>query len=523
MVPLLRGSGTTRILDMGIVPTLRDLSESEDLLQWGDSEEHLHDQTISFKHRLIAIQLLNQLGAGRWDDRLHECWGLLESLEATPVADSWLVETLVFEALRVDRFDASMRGRLPIVLETLDHIPSVIAARSASTQHHWGRALGLKARQVENSRDKIFYYTEAIDKLALACELAESERGREHPRNIYNSLGVMRSELSRILRSNSEIERAEVLWQSAAAAFDQALRFGSDNFVVLSAYAHRLVEHSKEIDDLPQALSEIASALSYLAKAEGAGLLADSLSVNDASYIQLERNNAWQVVDQEQADHHIQQLISDGDETGILLKAYRALKGMTDEDWHEGTASQLTHAYEALCQVHPGHAKNHSWRYVFLLYRVASALRSSRYDFRFRLALLDELDTLAFRWDSGLRFAQAVLCYQTGDFQRGFTLFRTLRSAFVSGSLQPMRLTSFWRDPSHPSAPKPASVKIQRVETDWAAYGEVPEMHGQRILVRPRWFDIQPKTGDVRQCHIAFETFGPLAVPTGRRLASLID
>ena len=523
LVPLLRGSGTTTVLDTSIIPTLRELCDSEDLLQWGDSEEHLHDQTISFKHRLIAIQLLNQLEATGWDDKLRECWGLLETLHASPVADSWLVETLVFEALRVDRFDAAMHGRLPMVLETLDHIPSVIASRSAPTQHHWGRALGIKARQVENVPDKVFYYSQAIDKLASACEIAESERGREHPRNIYNSLGVMRSELSRILRNDFQIERAEALWQSAAAAFDLALRFGSDNFVVLSAYARRLIEHAKEIDDTAQALSEVASALSYLAQAEEASLLAGSLSADDVSYIQLERHNAWQVVDPQKADRHIQELISEGDEIGIILKAHRVLDGMTHEDWEQGTATQLTHAYDILRQTHGEHTKNHSWRSVLLFYRIVSALRSQRYDFGLRLALLDELDMFAFRWYSGLRFAQAVLCYQTGDFQRGFTLFRALRSAFVSGDLQPMRLTSFWRDPSQPSDPRPASVRIQRVESDWVAYGAVPEMSGQRTLVRPRWFEVQPKIGDVRLCHVVFETYGPLAVPTERRLASLID
>ena len=523
LVPLLRSSGTIKALDMNILPTLRLLSKSEDLLQWGDSEEHLHDQTISFKHRLIAIQLLRQLDISGWDDRLRECWGLLESLEATALADSWLVETLVFEALRVDRFDSAIHFRLPTILETLDHIPSVIAARSAPTQHHWGRALGRKAREVENVNDQILYYTEAIEKLALACDLAESGRGREHPRNIYNSLGVMRSQLSRIFRDNSEVQKAEALWQSAAASFELALRYGSDNFVVLSAYARRLIEHARDLDDVSQALGDVASALSYLSKAEDAGLLADSLSIDDAASIELDRNRAWQVIDGEQADRHIEKLISDGDEIGTVLKAYRTLEGMTEEDWHQGTSSQLSAAYDVLHQAYTERARNHSWRYVFLLYRVVSALRSQRYNFGLRLALLDDLDSLSFRWDSGLRFAQATLCYQSGDFHRGFAAFRTLRAAFVSGSLQPMRLASFWRDPLQPTQPRPASIRIQRIESDWVAYGEVPEMDGQRMLVRPRWFEIQPKVGDVRQCHIAFETYGPVAVPTDRRLTSLIN
>ena len=523
LVPLLRNADTTKTLDTSIMPILRDLSDTEDLLRWGDAEEYLHDQTISFKHRLIAVQLLKQLQVTAWDDRIRECWGLLETLEASPIADSWLVEALVFEALRLDRSDADMRGRLPVVLEAFDHIPSVIAARSASTQHHWGRALGLIARDSDDLPDSIVYFTQAIEKLASACELAESDRGREHPRNIYNSLGVMRSELSRALRRDGQLDRAETLWQSAASAFDLALRFGSDNFVALSAYAHRLIEHAREIGDPAQTLHEVATALSYLAQAEETALLGDSLSTEDASYLEFERNKAWQVVDPAKAERHIEELVNDGDEIGVILRAHGKLENMSKEDWQQGTAVQLEHAYDVLQQAQTTDLRNRSWRSVFLLYRVVSALRSRRYDFRLRLSLLDELDTFAFRWYAGLRFAQAVLCYQTGDFLRGFNLFRDLRSRITSGDLSPIRLTSFWRDLSYPSRPRQASVRIERVRSDWVAYGEVPEMNGQRVLARPRWFEVQPRTGDIRQCHIVFEINGPLAVPVDRRLNSLID
>ena len=524
LTPLLRSVGKSKMLDTNIMPTLRRVSESEDILQWGDSEEYLHDQTVSFKHRLIAIHLLEILGATGWDDQLQECWGLIEILRAGPVADSWLVEALVFEALRVERLDAAMRDRLPALLATLEHIPSVIATRSAPTQHHWARALGLKARQTEEITEKSILYLRSIKRLELACELAENTRGREHPRNIYNSLGVMRSEFSRVLRDIGQVEQAEELWQSAATAFRSALRFGSDNFVVLSAYAHRLIEHAEEFKDTSQALDDVANALSYLAQAEESALLANSLSDGDTDFIEFQRNKAWNAVDPEQADRHIEGLIRDGNEIGIILRAYQMLRDLSNEDWQQGTAIQLTDAYKFLSASHVEEIQSRSWRSVFLLYRIVSALKSERFDFHLRLKLLDELDTLpSFRWYSGLRFAQSVLCYQTGDFRGGFNLFRDLRSKFVSGELQPMRLTSFWRDPTRPSKPRQASVRIRRVQTDWVAYGEVPEMNGQQVLTRPRWFEIQPKTGDVRSCHIVFETNGPLAVPTNRRLASMID
>ena len=189
----------------------------------------------------------------------------------------------------------------------------------------------------------------------------------------------------------------------------------------------------------------------------------------------------------------------------------------------QGTAKELSSAYEILHEVYEKTFENHSWRSVFLLYRVVSALQSQRYNFRLRLDLLDELDATPFRWYSGLRFSQAVLCYQTGNYSRGFNLFRDLRSSFRSGELQPMRLSSFWRDGTHPSNPRQASIRLRRVQSDMVAYGEVPEMNGQQVLSRPRWFEVQPKTGDVRQCHIAFESYGPLAVPVERRLVSSID
>ena len=296
-----------------------------------------------------------------------------------------------------------------------------------------------------------------------------------------------------------------------------------DNFVVLSAYARRLIEHAREIDDERQALSEIASALSHLAQAEEAALLTDSLSSEDAAYIQMERNNAWQVVDSEKAERHIEELVGQRDEVGYILKTYRVLENVTDDDWKQGTTIHLERAYEILSQTQHAETRNLSWRSIYLLYRVASALRSRRYDFELRLSLLDSLDSLGFRWHSGLRFAQAVLSYQIGDYLRGFNLFRALRSSINSGHLQPVRLTSFLRDPIQPNNPRMASVRIQRSTSDWVAYGEVPEMNGQLVLARPRWFEVPPRTGDVRQCHILFEINGPLAIPTNRRLTSLID
>ena len=322
------------------------LGPSSDLLKWGDSEEHLHDQTVSFKHRLIAIHLLEILGATGWEDNLQECWGLLETLRAGTVADSWLVETLVFEALRVERLDAAMRDRLPALLATLERVPSEISERSAPTQHHWARALGLKAQNTEEFTEKSVLYLRSIKRLESACELAESKRGREHPRNIYNSLGVMRSEFSRVLLGIGQFEKAQEQWQLAAAAFDSALRFGSDNFVVLSAYSHRLIEHAKEVKEPSQALSDIAYALSYLAQAEEAALLAASLSDDDVAYIERKRNEAWNIIDPEQAERHIEKLINEGNEIGVVLKAYRVLRDMSNEEWEQGTASQLMSAYK---------------------------------------------------------------------------------------------------------------------------------------------------------------------------------
>ena len=174
------------------------------------------------------------------------------------MADSWLVETLVFEALRVDRSEANANNRLHCILETYDHIPSAIAVRSAPTQHHWASALSNKARSLEDVTAKVSAYSQAIEKLALAVDLAGSERGREHPRNIYTSLGVTRSDLSRVLRGMGQMERAETLWHAAAGAFEAALRFGSDNFVVLSAFANRLIEHAKESSTASEALDDIA-------------------------------------------------------------------------------------------------------------------------------------------------------------------------------------------------------------------------------------------------------------------------
>ena len=157
------------------------------------------------------------------------------------------------------------------------------------------------------------------------------------------------------------------------------------------------------------------------------------------------------------------------------------------------------------------------------MYRLGSLASETRFDFEFRLNTLDRLDATSFHWDARLRFAQAVLAYQVGDYDRGFQLFRALRTDLNTGKLAPRQLTSFWRDPKDPSLPRPAAVRLRYADSDWRAYGVVPDLAGQSVLVRPRWFAEPPKVGEVRECFIFFEPGGPIAVPPDRPARSVVE
>jgi len=518
LTSLMRGLGLVGVYDSALMGVFNYLADQQDVLKWYEREGVVQDQAIGFSHRLLAAQLLRRLDVKNWAEPLEECWPILTALKPTSVADNWLLETLVFEALRPSWNQSQERLRRS--LESYQKVPSILAERSQPTQHHWARTLQCLSRSEHDLNAKVEYLLDAIGKLVSAVDLAANHRGRENPRNVFNTLGAVYAELSRHYRAYGSKE-AESSWLDAANAFDRAMGYGADNLVTLSAFADRLVEHGRDMlpEDVAQATQDLSQALTLLTRAsETPGILPE-----DEMHLMQTQMKAYEALDSEAAASFFGGLRDSSPELWGVTFAHRKLKSMTADAWRKGDAKEFSEVFEILNQLLQELGSKCGWRLLYLLYKVTTSSIQRRYDFSYRLQLLDRLAATEFRWDSKLRFAHCVLCYQSSDFPRGQSLFRSLRGLFNSGDLEPRRLVSFWRSEEEPSRPRIATVRVNRVDNDWRAYGEVAEMQGQSVLLRPRWFDEPPTRNQARQCFILFETYGPIAVPVGRHVESLID
>jgi len=519
LTSLMRSLGSNVIYDSEVISVFNRLTHNEEVLEWFPRELDIEDQAIGFKHRLLALKLLELLRIRNWFDPLEECRPVLELLKPTSAADSWLLEVFAFEALKPARGAGESTIRLNRILDTFNAIPSVLADRSQALQHHWGRTLQQLSRSTDITEKKVKYLSEAVGKLIFAVELTERHRGREHPRNVLNTLGSVLAELSIWLRTLNRIDDAERAWQDSADAFERALGFGADNYITLSAYAHRLIDHAIEPTIIPETkFRDLALANTLLIRA----LEFPGIPIEDEQTLLKWQLEAYRLSDESKGSSFLNDLKQSDPELWSIIEAQGKLRKVTQADWQEGTKPEFTEAFEILNEVY-SKGGVYTWRLLYLLYKIASSIVSKRFDFAYRLALLDKLALTQFKWDVKSRFAHCVMCYQIGDFSRGEVMFRSLRTILNSGQLNPRQMNSFWRDAGRPDLPKIATIRIVRIDTDWRAYGEVSEMNGQRVLLRPRLFIPEPKLREVRQCCVTFGIYGPIAVPQNREFRSVIN
>jgi hypothetical protein len=519
LTSLMRSLGYKTVYDTAIISILNKLAFGEEVLDWFPWEDEIEDQAIGFRHRLLALKLLELLNIENWADPLEECGPVIELLKPTSAADRWLIEALVFEAMRPAGRIREPQERLLRILKTFRVIPSVIAEKSRAIQHHWARTLQQISRSINNPEQQVEYLREAVGKLISAEELSGKFHTREHPRNILNTLGAVRAELSRCYRLMGKDSDADQTWQDSASAFERALGYGADNYVTLSAYSDRLLDHASETNLSQEAkLVDLTLANTLLIRA----LEIQGIPKEDEEYLTNRQLRVYTLLDQTAVQDYLNALEKTNKELWALTVTQEKLRNLSKDDWESGKKPELSEAFAILDDVYSLNPLTSSWRLLFLLHKVTNRLSLKRYNFEYRLTIFDRLATTTFKWDTKMRFIHCVLCYQCGEFIRGQSLFRELRTAFNSGQLEPTPMADFWRDKTKPELARIATIKVERVDSDWRAYGSIPEMNGQSILLRPRWF-IPPATlHEVKQCNISFNTWGPIALPLGRDLHSSI-
>jgi tetratricopeptide (TPR) repeat protein len=513
LVPLLRSIGKGRILDLDLVRGLQRLDDEAALIRWGSRPEDLEDQALFFRHPLIAQRLLERSDPSIAWFPVELTWPVLESLVAGHVADTWLAERLTFDVLRTERRQATSSAQLNLILETFRRIPPEISDRHKTVLHHWARALYHVGRESQDPEQCQLLLREAIEKLQRAVALPDEPGRGEHPSHLYNTLGTVYAELHK--RQIGREAGADRLWDRACQCFEKSLQLSSDNFEALVAYAWRLVLRAEQLgtEDPAGAADMAARALSYLQQSEDVASDPGELSVADKGWMEMCRNRVWSVLEPSRADEHIRRLMESGEEAGYLLTAYRTLRGASLAEPTRDDHRRIGDAVEILRPACERLDPELGWRIPYLLYRLYSVLPEMQYRFDERLRLLERLERTDFGWPLRLRFEKAVLCYQGDRFVEGERQFRLLRTMIRQGRAPARRFVDFWRDKTEPTRARAATIRVRRVDSEWRAYGAVPEMGGQEVLLRPRHFHVLPKVGDYRPCLVRFETNGPIAVP----------
>lgn len=487
-----------------ILSHLERLSESEEVLQWLDPHKAMSEQLVGFGHRLLASEFLRAVGAEHSDDPLDICGEVLQSLRPNEHQDEALLQDFVFEALRPAKAGEETAERLKRKLATYGEIPSVLAERASSVQHHWGRALYSLARKSEEGSD-LNLLREALGKLSVAAQLSSATRRGDHPRNILNTIGTVRAELSRAHRLQGNVEQADAAWDSAATAFERALALGGDNVVILSAYARRLVDRAQAVLDVypDKAVENAASATVYLIQA----LSIPGLGPDDEDQLYGQLGLASSIYTDSRVADRLSMLRSEAPATAAAISATRLLSSFRPRDWGEHLA-EVEKAHAEL-EAARSEAARAGWRYWYLLYRTSTLVPARRFDFAYRRATLEELARTQFHWDVTLRFAHAVLCFQTDDYPAGHELFRQLREDISSGKVNPRTVTSFWRSPESPTEARIVPLRIDHIDSDSRGYGVIQQLGPRQIPLTPRQFRPLPVEGEVVTCQLFLRAIRP--------------
>jgi len=517
LTPLLRSLG--RGYDMGLINALAKLDDRSGLLRWDSRPKDLEDQALRFRHPLLAQRLLLFTDRTIADFPVEITWPILENLKGGRRADVWLGESVAFQVLRTERRSLIPGSQLEKKLETFGHIPPQISEYSKPILHHWARALYHRAQKNPEDTESVAWLGSAVEKLERAIALPAREERDEHPSHLYTTLGTIYFEISKrqVLRNQSSGPNGE--WEKAARCFEKALVLIGDNYQALAAYSQRLIERASGEQDPARMSDDILRALSYLDQAEEVARQGSELSEDDRFFLDSQRNSAWQILDPARAQIDLDGWLRDHLEIGYLIKARSIIRDLDlsqlamDPKLPSNLQGVIAEAIGILESGLLEMRGQPTWRSLHLLYRLYAADPKDRFAFDRRLKVLEQLERTDFKWYVRMRFEHAVLCYQNGKFAEGQRRFREVRAILRQPDQPAVRLADFWRRKDDPTKPRATTLVVRRRDSDFRGYGFIEEM-GQEVLFRPRHFEVPPRPGDFRQCHVRFETMGPMAVPT---------
>lgn len=496
-----------------VVQTLRSL---RDVVAWADYSSDLEDQVLTFRHPAIADEYLRSIGAETEDQRMQVLRPVIEALSAGSRADIWLAEALsatVLSPEQPDRYtDWDWR------LTAFDWIPPTIAETSKAVLHHRGRCLRLSSLSPYLPSDqKIRRLKAAVESLDSALALERRPGRDEHPGHMYNTLGVVYTDLAIQLEREGDAEGSEAAWEGACNSFEKSIEMmPGDNVIAYLAFSLRLLKHSgvwggdgTATPENAAAVAEVARAVSLLDEAEDAmsGMAAPDPSWR--SELVRYKATAFRALGGEVAADYIAQLkSSDTPGLGYYCEVRLDLGTNPSTSGIERAVLKLLDAQNAGIEL--------GQEGLRLLIGLMTRSATYQNDFATQRALYRQLEMTS---RAGLNtidmFRVAVLCYQLGDFAEGGERFRRIRDVVrqAQASHAPKRVSDYLKDSEGTQVV--TQVRVENAPSDWRGEGFV-EAINQTVPLRPRHFNPLARVGDIRECAVKFEIWGPLAVPARR-------
>ncbi len=493
-----------------------DLNETLDqldgIVDWLDFSPELEDQTLRFSHPALAEAYLRPLGITSHREEIDALRPLIDRLAQQP-GDMWIAESIVTASFpqKSERYGADWEWLFGVI----EAIPSLVRDQSRVILHHWARALYISA-DLRSAADlsragRESRFLTSIEKLERALELPRRRTRDESQTNLLNTLGTAYARYANFLREDPARETAEEAsaWRAASKAFQSSLTSsGGYNTDPLLAFSERLVEHAVVVKDSNPALAldDISQAFGLLDSAQDLVDELDSPEPGLGENVANLRRRALTVINEELGQQFVSGLKGGPSaELGYLLEARAATDMIGGSAGIERALAVLDEARTAGVRL--------SGRSLALEARLMHKHPNFRYDFVELAEIYRTLEALGYEMSMVEAFRDAVVSYQVEDFDRGREKFRRLRErARNAAANAPLRLRDFWRDQENPSAHRVATIRVDRIFTEWRADGYIHEFR-HTVPLRPRHFPDLPKVNQVVTCAVQFEVNGPLAVP----------
>jgi len=497
-----------------LVSVLKDLG---DLVNWGDYNPVIDDQTIYFRHPVLAAEFLRRRSVSTDQDRVECLMPMLRGMSTGHNGDMWVAETLAYRVLTPPfamRVSAGYEWRL----KAFEAIPPSIRDHNKTILHHWARCLYQSVQSIEEEQTRAGEprrrYELAIDKLRTAVTMPRKSGRDENPSHLANTLGTAYYRYAKWLESertdHAEIESA---WNSACGAFRDAIDLsGGMNIEAILAFSQRLLEKlgvlgTEQYNVVTEAnIADLAEVLSLLDRARDALEVHTSPDPDWEYQVSLYRTKALERLKGQDARVFVEDLVvGRKDDLGFYCKAVLLAGGLESQ-------TSLFKAHELLLKAKTI-GVTLSWRTLQLWLSIIRHHEKLKRDYVLQLNLHDALERCAGYTQRPIEgFRQAVLCYQTGDYQKGSERFRRLREIQRDPDAIRVFARDVWRDNNNQDRPRETFIRVVRIVTEWRAEGFVDDLN-QKIPVRPRHFTPILTEGQVAPCIIRFESSGPLAVP----------